>query len=44
MLARACALGQPVSSIHQRDMPHYRRLMALEILNGAIIPAPPLSS
>jgi hypothetical protein len=44
MLARACALGQPVSSIHQRDMPHYRRLMALEILNGAIIPAPPPSS
>jgi hypothetical protein len=38
MFARFCALGLPLSSLHQRDMPSYRRLMALEILNATILP------
>lgn len=37
MFARSLALGKNLSDIHQCDMPYYRKLMALEILNSSII-------
>jgi len=37
MFARFCALSLPLARLHQRDMPYYRKLMALEILSASIM-------